>query len=276
MKHNIDHQVVQDFGDEWDAYRQTQILGTEAERLFQAYFSVFPWDKLPKEAVGMDVGCGSGRWAYYASQKVGTLHCVDPAEKALAVAQSNLEDRKNCRFHKADALTLPMKNESLDFGYSLGVLHHIPDTALALQACVRKLKKGAPFLLYLYYRFDNRPFWFVQLWRLSEIGRRKISKLPFRQKLWVTKLIAALIYYPLARLSFLLEKIGFNVSSMPLSTYRHTSFYTMKTDALDRFGTTLEQRFTKKEMQAMMARAGLKDVVFSALEPYWCAVGVKA
>jgi len=49
---------------------------------------------------------------------------------------------------------------SQDFGYSLGVLHHVPDTAAAIRSCVTLLKPGAPLLLYLYYAFDNRPVWF--------------------------------------------------------------------------------------------------------------------
>jgi ubiquinone/menaquinone biosynthesis C-methylase UbiE len=63
----------------------------------------------------------------------------------------------NCEFHLASVDEIPLPDSSQDFGYSLGVLHHIPDTQLALNACVKKLKLGAPFLLYCYYRFDNRP-----------------------------------------------------------------------------------------------------------------------
>ena len=68
------------------------------------------------------------------------------------------------------------------------------------------LKAGAPLLVYLYYRFDNRPSW-------------------FRSR--------------------------------------------------DRFGTPLEQRFTRSEIEAMMRRTGLVDVEFLEGEPYWCAVGRK-
>jgi hypothetical protein len=45
----------------------------------------------------------------------------------------------------------------MDFGYSLGVLHHLPDPRAGLAACVTKLKPGAPMLVYIYYAFDNRP-----------------------------------------------------------------------------------------------------------------------
>ena len=46
-------------------------------------------------------------------------------------------------------------------------------------------------------------------------------------------------------------------------------------DALDRFGTQLEQRFTRAGMQAMMEGAGLERVRFHDGLPYWTAVGYK-
>ena len=68
---------------------------------------------------------------------------------------------------------------------------------------------------------------------------------------------------------------GVNVESFPLAVYRRQSFYTMRTDALDRFGTRLEQRFTRREITAMMTEAGLTDIKFSDDFPFWCAVGIK-
>ena len=49
----------------------------------------------------------------------------------------------------------------------------------------------------------------------------------------------------------------------------------MRTDALDRFGTQLELRYTKKEITIMMKKSELKDIVFSDSNPFWCAVGIK-
>ena len=63
--------------------------------------------------------------------------------------------------------------------------------------------------------------------------------------------------------------------NLPISSYRFSSLYTMKTDALDRFGTKLEQRFTKNEIKEMMLSAGLINIKFSEKTPYWVAVGEK-
>ena len=91
----------------------------------------------------------------------------------------------------------------------------------------------------------------------------------------VTDVLAVLVYYPLARLSLVAERLGLTVASIPLSYYRNHSFYTMRTDSRDRFGTPLEKRFTRKEIASMMGAAGLNEVRFSERAPYWCAVGIK-
>ena len=72
------------------------------------------------------------------------------------------------------------------------------------------------------------------------------------------------------------EKIGARVSVIPLSHYRDKSFYTMRTDALDRFGTRLEHRYTRAEIERMMLDAGLTDIRFREAEPFWVACGTRA
>ena len=63
----------------------------------------------------------------------------------------------------------------------------------------------------------------------------------------MSDLLALIIYYPLAKISFFLDKINLNVKNIPLSYYRNLSFYTMRTDARDRFGTNLEKKDTQKK-----------------------------
>ncbi len=273
---NIDPETVAGFGEEWDSFDQTHLDQAEWQVLFDRYFAIFPWASLPAGAEGFDLGCGSGRWAAGVVGRVGTLNCIDPSQKALDVARKRLGDLASARFYCASVDAIPLADASQDFGYSLGVLHHIPDTAAAMRDCVRKLKPEAPFLVYLYYAFDNRPAWFRGLWKASDLARQVIARLPFPLRKGVTSAIAATVYYPLARGSLLAEKCGMDVSAVPLSPYRRNSFYTMRTDALDRLGTRLEQRFTRTQIAAMMAAAGLENIRFSDEVPYWVAVGTKA
>jgi hypothetical protein len=83
---------------------------------------------------------------------------------------------------------------------------------------------------------------------VSDRGRKVISHLPYGLRYKVSQVIAGLVYCPLVRTARLVETLGINVANFPLSAYRDRSFYVMRADALDRFGTRLEQRFTKIEV----------------------------
>jgi SAM-dependent methyltransferase len=163
----------------------------------------------------------------------------------------------------------------MDFGYSLGVLHHVADTEGALEAAVRVLKPGAPLLLYLYYALDNRPRWFRALWRASDVARRAIAHQPSTVRQVICDVLAGSVYYPLARGALVAERLAVNVDHWPLSAYRHRSFYTMRTDSLDRFGTRLEKRYTRLQVEALMRDAGLTDIRFCS-SVFWCAVGTRS
>ena len=274
--HNLDAEVVESFGREWKKFDHTELDPAQLQPIFDSYFRVFPWDALPPRARGFDMGCGTGRWAQFVAKLVGSLTCVDPSSEALSVARRILTDLQNCDFELGAANHNSLPEDTYDFGYSIGVLHHVPDTAAALRSCVTRLKPGAPFLLYLYYRFDNRPLSFRALWNFSDLGRRAISRLPFVLRSAVCEFIATIVYWPLARLARLAERSGFNADALPLAAYRSRPFYAMRTDALDRFGTRLEKRFTRAEVALMMQSAGLSEIRFSDVAPYWCAVGFRS
>jgi SAM-dependent methyltransferase len=274
---NIDPRVAAGFGHEWSTFRQDEeeFSDKDREEIFQSYFSIFPWDDLPREAVGIDVGCGSGRWSAMVAPRVGHLHLLDASSEAIAVAEQNLAGQRNVTFHLASVDEIPLPDGSLDFAFSLGVLHHVPDTIAAIRSVATKLKTGAPFLIYLYYALENRPWWYRAIWRLSNGVRALISRLPPRIRLFVSQIIALLVYWPLARLAAAVEHFGRSPASIPLAAYRDRSFYVMRTDAYDRFCTRLEQRFTRMQIAQMLTNAGFDNVCFSDHAPFWCAVGRK-
>lgn len=274
---NTDQATVEGFGREWTTFTQSASDLTIEDRraMFESYFSIFPWDMLPPHSIGADIGCGSGRWAMLVAHRVGHLHTVDVSAEALAVARSNLAGFDNVSFHHASVSALPFEDGALDFAYSLGVLHHVPDTAQAIRDVATKLKLGAPFLIYLYYAFDNRSAAYRTLWKLSNALRLILSHSPYPVQIAVTTVIATLVYWPLARTAALLEKFGTLPRSWPLSYYRIRSFYVMRTDAFDRFCTRLEQRFTRAQITDMLRAVGFDDIKFSETEPFWVALAIK-
>ena len=274
---NIDPNVTAGFGHEWSTFRQSECEFSPDDRaaIFRSYFHIFPWSQLPPDPVGIDVGCGSGRWSAIVAPKVGHLHLLDASPAALAVARQNLAHATNVSFHLASVDDIPIDENSLDFAFSLGVLHHVPDTLAAIRAVADKLKNRAPFLVYLYYALDNRPGWYRAIWRLSNVLRKVISSLPPTARLVISQLIAAVVYWPMARFAALVERMGFPADGIPLGFYRDRRFYVMRTDAYDRFCTSLEQRFTRLQIEKMLSDAGFDEIRFSDEPPYWCAVGRK-
>lgn len=271
---NIDKRVVEDFGKEWNEYQQESLSSSELSNIFNAYFSILPKNFLNRKLNVADFGCGTGRWAQFIAPLVGEVHCIDPSN-AIEVCKTKLLDCDNCIFHQSSIDELAIDKNTLDFGYSLGVLHHIPDTYQAMKDCVSYLKPGAPFLVYLYYKFDNKPKWYLVVWKISDYLRRFISRSPFPIKLLISKIIAVCVYFPFAKSALLFDKLGLDTSNYILSNYKDKSFYTMSTDSLDRFGTRLEQRFTKLEIKEMMIKSGLDNISFSPNAPFHCAIGYK-
>ncbi len=271
---NLDKKTVDSFGDEWSSFHSFD--DAEIEKIGDEYFDIVKENQLNKNSLVLDVGCGSGRWSKYVASKAKFVEAVDPSN-AVYVASKLTSNLSNVRVTQAGVSNIPFANDSFDFVFSLGVLHHIPNTQQAMQSCVEKLKSGGYFLVYLYYRFDNKSVLFKLLFAFSNVFRLVISKMPHGLKKIVCNLIAAVVYFPLAKISSLVKNIfGEKMQQkIPLFYYANKSFYIMQNDALDRFGTPLEQRFTKKEIEKMMIDCGLTEIVFSAQTPYWHAIGKK-
>jgi SAM-dependent methyltransferase len=276
---NLDPRVTRGFGREWSSFRQDpdHLSQQQRQAIFDDYFRIFPWHLLPAGGgVGLDVGCGTGRWSVLLAPRVRHLHLLDPSAEALSVAKESLRGMNNVSYHLNGVATIPLPPKSLDFAFSLGVLHHVPDTEAAIAAIADKLKPNSPFLVYLYYALDNRPNWYRLLWRITDIARVVVSRLPHPVRLVISQIVAALIYWPLARLARFVSRRGRSANALPLSYYADKSFYVMRTDAYDRFCTRLEKRFRRGEIERMLTRAGFKNVTFSEKQPFWCAVGVKS
>ena len=68
---NLDADTVAGFGREWMSFDQSALEESELRKIFDQYFALFPWQRLPAAAVGFDLGCGSGRWARLVAERVG-------------------------------------------------------------------------------------------------------------------------------------------------------------------------------------------------------------
>jgi SAM-dependent methyltransferase len=275
LGNNIDSATVESFGEEWKEFHQFR--DEEINRIGDSYFDLVEPAMTGKEKIAADFGCGTGRWTKYFANRVGAIAAIDPSE-AIFTASSVLDNIENVSLYKASIDNLPFDNNYFDFGFSLGVLHHIPDTQMAMNSCIEKIKPGGFFLVYLYYNFDNRSMLFKAVYWLSNLIRLVVCKLPPGLKKGVCNFLAVVLYMPFILLARLLKKLGVPQrirGKIPLQIYEDASFYVIRNDSLDRFGTPLEQRFTREQITNMMGNAGLENIIISKNAPYWHAIGRK-
>ena len=270
----LSREVVKAFGEEWQKFHDFD--DETIERNGRMYFDIINDSMVNKNTYGLDVGCGSGRYTKYLASRIGFMEAIDPSH-AIFYADKLLGEMENVRLSQAGAGNIPFEDNTFDFVMSIGVLHHIPDTQKAMNDCVKKLKPEGYFYTYLYYNFENRSFLFKWLFRLVSLGRQVVSRMPSRLRKFVCDLIAVFVYLPLVAAGRVLKKTGFRklAGKLPLSFYQDQDFKTIRNDALDRFGTRLEQRFSKQEVIDMMRNSGLEEIVVSKGMPYWHAVGRK-
>ena len=271
---NIDPITVESFGEEWSKFNYFD--EEEIENIGNEYFDIIDFSQFNKQSKALDVGCGTGRWSVYLSSKFSHVYAMDPS-KAIYSAANLTQDIPGIHLIKASVENIPFEDETFDLVISLGVLHHIPDTKKALTSVVKKVKKGGQCLIYLYYALDNRTLLYKTIFHASSFFRFFISKFPSIFKKLVCDLIAVAVYMPFIYLSKLVVfafgiKIG---GKIPLSYYSNKSFNVIRNDALDRFGTPLEQRFTKVQITEMLEESGLHDIDFSDNQPYWHVIGRK-
>jgi SAM-dependent methyltransferase len=99
----------------------------------------------------LDVGCGPGFYCAELLEDVtpsGAVVGVDGSAAMLALAARRLAGRDNAELLEADALALPVADESFDAVLSVQVQEYVPDVAAALGELHRALRPGGRALVW--------------------------------------------------------------------------------------------------------------------------------
>ena len=270
---NLNQEVINSFGHEWAAFDYAESESDEAlDNQFVAYCAPIDLTQFNSNfSVAADFGAGSGRWSSRLLPYFSLVYALEPSDGASKVLANKFAKEPRIKILQETVGVNSIPAGTLDLAMSLGVLHHIPDTALAIKDVASKIKTGGFFLCYLYYKLDNKPLYYRGLFWASNSLRWVISRLPYGVRRFIAQIIAGVVYLPLARGAKLLGNKGKYVSNFPLHHYANMPFVMLQNDALDRFGTRLEQRFSKKEITEMVDKAGfdLTTLKLSDVEPFW-------
>jgi SAM-dependent methyltransferase len=144
-------QYVGSFGFQWNRFSKSQLDSANGTtRSLDTFEEKTGWEVESLRGLEvLDAGCGMGRFAQVCAAAGARVHAID-LSRAVDAAARNLSDRSNLYFYQADLMNLPFVDGSFDAIYSLGVLHHTPDTRRAFLSLVRLLKPGGRIAIWVY------------------------------------------------------------------------------------------------------------------------------
>jgi len=159
------------FGYEWNTYRTTSreedivtffwLTGADPdvyEKLpVSDVFTFYPTEADLHKVDGsrlagatvLDVGCGMGKYLAVVGEFAKDAIGLDLSD-ALLRARRVTANRQNIHLVQGNILAPPFARESMDFVYSVGVLHHTPDAHAAFLRCASLVKPAGALAVWLY------------------------------------------------------------------------------------------------------------------------------
>lgn len=228
--------------------------------------------------IGLEAGCGSGRDTAAMATRHPALELISlDMSEGVFEAKRRTAGLSNVHIVRASVLSIPLRSDVCDFGYSFGVLHHTTDPTRGLQEIVRVLRGGGHVSLYLYEdHSDNRwksiPVTLVAVLRLltTKLNVKLLSCLCYLLSPFVVVIfsIPARVMGRFDATRVLAEKMPFNFA---------TSLFSVHGDLMDRFGAPIEIRYNRETLTNLLRSCCLQDIYISKLRSVagWVARGVK-
>ncbi len=160
-------------GGRWKSYKEKVNWVLSAE----PYVYELLTEHLLKEKLVLDCGCGPGLTIPLAAKHCSSVVGLDYSIVSLEEAKRGSEELNLDNVHLlcADIENLPFSNDRFEIVYSVGVLHHTPDTQKAITEIFRVLKPTGRVVVMVYRKYNPKWLAVIILRTLSRIidGLRK-------------------------------------------------------------------------------------------------------
>ena len=205
----------------------------------------------------LDAGCGSGRYSKIAGQAHANVIGVD-LSSAVETAAINTAHLSNVHIIQSDIFHLPFKPQLFQFIYSIGVLHHTPDTKKALVCLVSLLADSGEIAIWLY------PKWPAPV----EFYNRMLREVTTRMEIETVHRIAVLLE-PLGLLKLKLltssqwwqRALGQVLRGLTIGVSYHPDREIRVCDTFDWFSPPYQWHHTDEEVDSWLREFDFVDIV---------------
>ena len=227
---------------------------------------------------GIDIGSGCGYDTFIMAKNNPAVKIIslDISEGACKTKELTC-GMGNVWVIRGSALNIPISDNTLDFAYSFGVLHHTTDPERGIKEIARVIRKDSPAYLYVYEDHSENRIKNLAL-ELVKALRAITTKIPPRA-LYILSFSASpfiMIFFTFPHRFFrrfkttqvLAENIPFNFGS---------NLFSLTGDLYDRFGAPIEHRFSRQEIFNLLKRNGFVNISIGRMKSTagWVAWGHK-
>lgn len=269
MTNQLAHRTIEDFGRQWAAFKDNEGWYGSLELFSDIVTPLLNLQELSGKNVA-EIGSGSGRIVkMLLDANVNHVTAIEPSA-AFQVLNQNLESMPDA---KQRVRTVQVTGDKflaetpLDYIFSIGVLHHIPEPEPVVQAAFKALKPGGKLFVWLYGYEGNELYL-----RFVEPLRIITTRLPHPALRFVVALIDLVLigYHKLCRFMQLpLKDYIENVVGRFSPEKRRLVIY-------DQLNPAYAKYYKKEEAEELLSAAGFTDVRLYRRHGYsWSVVGIK-
>ncbi len=241
-------QYVKSFSFEWQVHNKTQVDSLSGHNVSLRQFQDrvdFPLSDLRGKLV-LDAGCGTGRYSEITLNNGATVIGVD-LSYSIDVAFANMGRRENAHFIQADIMHLPFPENTFDFAFSFGVLHHTPDAAGAFAALAKLVKPKGKFAIFVYSSYNKGIVYTSAFWRFFT------TRMP-KRALYALSFISVPLYYV-----YKIPVIG-NIGRMLFVIPMWKDWRWRVLDTFDWYSPKYQSKHTHWEVFGWFDKAGFNEI----------------
>ena len=265
MFYNKKKDSISDFGKQFEYHDKIDEYWGSLEMLKDI---VKPFDlNLVKNKIICEIGVGSGRiLKNLIKLSPRKIYAIDPSEAIEIAKKKNEGSEVEILFKKISGQMINFKNE-IDYTFSLGVIHHIPEAEIVCKKVYESLKPKGKFVIWLYGKEGNELYLFI-FNNLRKITKFMPDKLLNLFSIFLNLLLSVYI--------FLCKYLNLPLRNYILNVIKKCSFEKRKYIIFDQLNPSYSKYYTRKDVVTLLSKSGFNKFEIVNRHQYsWTAIAEK-